>query len=181
MLKRLLLLIAITLSLTSLSVPLTVQAQGTYTEGFTFVIQGDAGGAWVSGWVSRDRVTGKAISSQVQMQVSCGGFITNINAVSNVPGDPDRLAVSRDIGWAGLNRSTFTVPTLGPIPNQTMNVTIRANLTATTGVTSGGNSYIRQARWSGRVETSCFTLTNDNTSLIYAQIWSELRPEPYYG
>jgi hypothetical protein len=67
-----------------------------------------------------------------------------------VPGDPDNLEVSRDLGWAGLDT---TVSVFDEISGTNVTIEIHAYWWATEGVAESGGLFTRRVRLEGSIVT----------------------------
>jgi hypothetical protein len=91
--------------------------------------------------------------SALEIAIHCnhGDAVLSVGPVTvQVPGDPDNLEVSRDLGWAGLDTA---VSVFDQVSQSNVTIEIHAYWWANTGVTESSGLFSRQARLEGTIVT----------------------------
>jgi hypothetical protein len=95
-----------------------------------------------------------------------------------LPGDPDNVEVSRDLGWGGLDTvlQVWDNETASIIP-----IEIHLSWEAIAPVTVVGGEYLRQSTVVGRIISPLCTFDFARQPYPTSYVFSTLRPRPYYG
>jgi hypothetical protein len=122
--------------------------------------------------------------SMLQISMSCnhGDTVLSIAPITiPIPGDPDNLEVSRDLGWAGLDTE---VSVYDEISASNVTIAIHAYWWANTGVSGSGSLFTRRTRLEGSIVTpKCtFDLSRPNTVInsTFGHTFSTREPHPRY-
>lgn len=188
MLRRIVLLVALLFTVLMFAPPAAAQ-EVTWTDGAYLNIGPSACGLQGGGFnlatlnASKrvDRVNRTRVST-LDVYLSNGItpahlIYTQIGPVTvGVPGDPDTLSVSRDLGWAGLDTS---VPAFDAATQTTVMVDIHLSWLANGSVVQEGDLYKRPATVTGTVVANQHNFTMPACGKT-AYIFSTREPKPRY-
>jgi hypothetical protein len=188
MLKRIILVVALLFTVLTMAPPAYAQ-EATWTEGAYLNIGPGACGIQGGGFNLATLTASKFVDRVNRTRVSdVNLYLTNGITPANlvytligpvtvgVPGDPDNLSVSRDLGWAGLDTS---VSVFDFATNTTVMVDIHLSWLANGSVVQEGNLYKRPATVTGTVVANQHNFTMPACGKT-AYIFSTREPKPRY-